>query len=180
LHQSEPTTVKSLPTTSRITITAIVKFQTGTTKAKLKIADLLIFLILIKAIPTLGENLKTGLKISSKHTASMDFVSTLFQRFQRTSGQSLEPLQVCSKWASVSMVTQLMLDLINSQWPPYLTTQCTTLSMMFSEMANIWATSSRDTTLRHLTLKTWAYSVFLLTIMTTLVSYTITEAKMLS
>ena len=154
LHQSVPTTVKSLHTTSRITITAIVKFQTGTTKVKSRTADLLIFLILIRAIPMLEANSKTGSKILYKHTVSMDSVLTLFPKFQRTSGQNLEPLQECSKWVSVSMETQHMLDLINSQWPPYLTTQCTTLSMMFLEMANIWETLSRDTTLSNLTLKT--------------------------
>jgi hypothetical protein len=50
LHQLEQTTAKSHPTTNLLTITQIAKLQIGIIKLRLKIVDLRIFLILIRAI----------------------------------------------------------------------------------------------------------------------------------
>ena len=107
--------------------------MTGATNNKLRTADSLVFLILLKKTTTSEVTLKTGSRASSLTSASTVLELIPFLRSQKTSGASLERLLECSKWESASMVTQLMSVLIKIMSLGFLTTQCTIPSRTCSE-----------------------------------------------
>ena len=142
--------------------------MTGVTNNKLKTADLLVSLILLKKTTTSEVILKIGSRISSVTSVLTVLESTPFLKFQKTSGVNLERLLEFSKWVRTSMVTQLTLAHIKSMSLVSSTTQCTILSKMSLEARNPCKTLKVDTSKKSLTSRTLIPSVFSLTTTTTL------------
>jgi len=88
--------------------------EIGVTSQRLKIADLQIYQISTKKMIGSKNSLRIGLKNLLMILVLMELGLIPFLRCQNGFGTSLEKLQGYSKWVSVSMEIQPMLDLIKN------------------------------------------------------------------